>query len=307
MGSFLSSDTLELNINDAEIGYRPSNLSNTVDCLVHLLEKYKGNVTVITGAGISSHQLPTFRSHDKSSGLWDKSFFTPTILDKCNFYQNPSPCWKLVANLRNLQVRKNLHPSLSHHVLHYLLRNNFINSIITQNIDSLHNFAGDDDKVIELHGVVNNQALCEKCNKVLEVSHTQFEHILQAKKIDSEVELPHCPVCNSILKPLVAFFGDAIDERLKTKAQSFLNFSNVVILVGTHCSVDPVCSLVAQAKRTGTILVELNKTQTPASSFVDVSILMECDQVFKEVGKKLLNNIIDVEHINLEKWETNRF
>ncbi|OHT00122.1 NAD-dependent protein deacylase [Tritrichomonas foetus] len=293
MGSFISAESIELNINDSEIGYR-TEVSNTVSCLIDLIRRFKGNVTVITGAGISSHQLPTFRSNDKT-GLWEA--FSPPILDKSNFYSNPTPCWRLLANLRNLQVNKTLHPSLTHHVLHYLLQKGFVNAIITQNIDSLHSFKNDEKKVIELHGVVSDQAECETCQKKM-----VFDNL----KILQTNECPRCPKCNAVLKPGVAFFGDAIDENQRLKALESLRLTNVVLLVGTHCTVDPVLSFATEAKRNGAIIVEINKTRTSASSFVDVSLIDEADNVFREVGQALIPDV-DFATLDVEKWDTTRF
>ena len=293
MGSFLSIDNLDFHISETELGYR-GELSNTIDCLVELLQRFKGNVTAITGAGISSHQLPTFRS-DNKTGLWEA--FSRPILDKSNFYLNPTPCWRLLANVRNMQESKLLHPSLAHHVLHHLLRDGFINAIITQNIDSLHSFKGDDDRVIELHGVVSTQAECETCKKKI-----TFDNL----KILRTNECPRCPTCNAVLKPAVAFFGDEIDPRQRKRAQEALAMSSVVLLVGTHCTVDPVLSYVTEAKRNGAIIVEINKTRTSASSFVDMSLIDEADKIFKKVGQCLIDDV-DFEKINIEEWETDRF
>ena len=82
--------------------------------------------------------------------------------------------------------------------------------------------------------------------------------------------------------------------------------SSVVLLVGTHCTVDPVLSYVTEAKRNGAIIVEINKTRTSASSFVDMSLIDEADKIFKKVGQCLIDDV-DFEKINIEEWETDRF
>ena len=290
MGNFLGTlNDISFNVTTGDIGYK-TECENTPKSLANLINDFKGNVVVVTGAGISSHQLPTFRT-ETGSGLWGS--FSQTILSKSNFYDDPDPCWKLTANVRQLQVDKKLHPSLSHYILHHLLKRGFISKIITQNIDSLHCYKGDENDIIELHGSVSDYAICEKCNMN---RHVDILNIIQTQKS------PKCPVCNSILKPLVAFFGDIIPDKVRKEATSLMNNANVIILIGTHCTVDPLLSMATEAKRMGAVLVEINISHTSASKFVDMSLIDKCDNILSEVSKILMPDL-DIDNVILENWE----
>lgn len=251
-------------------------LENTIECAVDLFKSYSGRICVITGAGISSDQLPTFRSNSHS-GLWDVLKFP--ILSKSNFYSNPLPSWRLAANVRNLQVRGELKPTVAHCILHEMLKRGIINGILTQNIDSLHCFKGDEKKVIELHGAVTNYGVCETCHA---------NRLVDQLKILEQKVCPKCSVCGATLKPPVAFFEDPIPASVRSAANATLSSSDVLILVGTHCAVDPVLSMTETAKKNGTILVEVNTETTVASGFMDMTLKGTCNSIFEAISKQLM-------------------
>jgi NAD-dependent deacetylase len=278
-----------MEIGDSDLGVRPS-VSNTLACVISLIVRSAGRTTVITGAGISSHQLPTFRSNN-NSGLWEA--MSAPLFDLRNFSKNPGPPWKLIANIRNLQVTGMLYPSLAHHVLHLLLRRNFISHIITQNIDGLHNFASDVGRIVELHGAVSRYGVCTECSRSFDVDHLEILRTCEA---------PRCPGCASVLKPPVAFFGDAIAVSKRTAATAALAECELLILIGTHCTVDPVLSFAVTCKREGAVVVEINISPTTASSFVDVSLRGKADALLLEIGQELMPDI----HwgtLKLDDWE----
>ncbi|OHS96755.1 NAD-dependent protein deacetylase [Tritrichomonas foetus] len=293
MGGFFSTG-IDIDIKDTDIGMLPET-DNSVRCVIDLFKRYKGRIVIVTGAGISAHQLPTFRSNN-NSGLWEA--FSPPILAKNYFYENPKPSWKLLSNIRNLQVSNILHPSLAHHVIHYLIEKEFVSKVITQNIDGLHGFQNDvssnanQNKVVELHGAVSDYGICEKCHQKKPVDNLA---ILQSG------ECPTCDYCHSILKPPVAFFGDVIDKDKRAEASIAIMQCDVLVLVGTHCTVDPVLSMASEAKRNGSILVEINLTPTPADGLVNVQLQGTADSIFKEIGQELVPDV-DFNNLVLEKW-----
>jgi NAD-dependent deacetylase len=266
----------QFHANDA--GYRPP-CTNTIECAIDLIENSRGRVCIITGAGISSHALPTFRSNDHT-GLWD--FLQTPILGKTTFYDDPRPAWRLSANIRSLQLRGHLKPSLSHTVIHELLRRGIVSHVITQNVDSLHTFPGDESKVFELHGCVTDSGLCEAC---------RVSRPVDLMRVLEDGKVPKCPTCNSVLKPPVAFFGDEIPRDLRLAANAAVDQSEVVILVGTHCAVDPVLSMVQEAKRKGALLIEMNTETTQATPFVDVVLTGKCDDTFATIARRILPGV----------------
>jgi NAD-dependent deacetylase len=293
MGSAFSFDRRELDI----FGLQESDVygghvtdANTVEAVVGLIRRNRGRVAIITGAGVSADQLPTFRSGN-NTGLWE-SFSVP-LLDSQNFYQNPSPSWRLLANIRNLQAARILHPSKAHHAMHHLLAHNFVSHVITQNIDGLHSFSGDTDRVIELHGAVSDCGICENCGKVRTVDHLS---ILRTSKA------PSCEVCGVVLKPPVAFFGDVIDKQKREQAYKVLEAANVLLLVGTHCTVDPVMSLALKFKQGNGIVVEINVAPTTASRFCDISLVGKADDIMMAIATDLIADTCS-STLAVEDWE----
>ena len=289
MGSWFSTADIQLDLREADIGYRVP-VEDTIESFISLLKRYKGKVVVITGAGISSHKLPTFRSNNKS-GLWES--YSPQILARESFYDEPDSPWKLVANIRDMQIRRLLYPSLAHHALHFLLQAGYINGIVTQNIDSLHSFQSDIGKVVELHGVISDRGICERCHA---------DRTVESLTVLRTGVAPKCSVCGAVLKPSIAFYGDEINAKQREEAGALLQFANVVVLIGTHCTVDPVLSLVTDAKRSGCVLVEINIAKTPASKFMDMSLIESADGVLKKVVEALIPGV-DMENLNLEEWD----
>lgn len=261
----------EFKFKDADAGYRPE-VENTVECAVDLVRQYAGRVVIITGAGLSSHALPTFRSNS-NQGLWDV-LATP-ILAKSHFYEDPLPAWKLHANVRNLQVTGSLKPSCAHCVIHELVHEGYVSHVLTQNVDGLHNFRGDESRVLEMHGSVNDYGECESCQALRLVDHLS---------ILREGIIPRCEVCGGVLKPPVAFFEDSVPKQIRQAAYRCLDSCDVIFLVGTHCAVDPVLSLAETAKRNGSIIIEVNTETTHATPFVDVVLRGTSDEIFKEIG-----------------------
>jgi NAD-dependent deacetylase len=262
----------------SDAGYRTA-CTNTIACVLDLIRLYSGRITIITGAGISSHVLPTFRSNHHS-GLWDV-LATP-VLAKENFASNPLPCWQLAANVRALQIRGALNPSPAHQVIHEMVKRRLAHCVITQNVDSLHTFPGDEDAVVELHGCVTDYGLCEQCGELMPVDHLRF--------LEDRI-VPTCGVCGRVLKPPVAFFRDSIPKEVREAAERGMQAADLVFLVGTHCAVDPVMSMVADAKRRGVVIVEINPEVTHASPFVDVVIRDTADAAFREIAAGLMPDL----------------
>ena len=202
----LFSDLTDVTIKETDIGDGPV-LQNNIETVINLIKNNKGKTCVITGAGISAPQLPTFRSRD-NSGLWD--VLKAPDLSKSVFYQNPLPSWRLAANIRNLQLNKTLKHTLAHNVLHQMVIDGYVSDLLTQNCDSLHSYDDEyDEKVVELHGAATDYGVCEKCHElrnvdVLEILHTDTS--------------PVCNVCGSVLKPQVAFFEDTIPRHIRDAA-----------------------------------------------------------------------------------------
>jgi NAD-dependent deacetylase len=280
MGSWLTVpwDAEDVRVLETDAGDRPI-VENTPECVARLIQRHGGSVVAVTGAGISSHQLPTFRSND-NSGFWELP--ESNAVDRASFYDNPSKSWRILATLRDMQLRGNLTPSRTHRVLHEFLQRHFISHIITQNIDGLHSFPSDADRVIELHGAVRDYAVCERCHAQTAVDCIEILRLKQC---------PRCPDCEIPLKPPVAFFGDVIDPDKRERARAAMIGASLVLLVGTHLTVDPVLSMVAAAKDNGAVIVEVNLQPTPGSRLADVTLYGRADDTLAAVARIVVPEI----------------
>ncbi len=217
-------------------------------------------VVVLTGAGISAASgVPTFRGKD---GLWNK--FNPQELANVDaFLRNPKLVWEWYAWRRELI--KKVKPNMGHYALVDL--ENFFSefSIITQNVDNLHQLAGSKN-VIELHGnIMRNK--CHNCGKPY------------TEEPDPGSELPSCPHCGGLIRPDVVWFGELLPPDAIERAQQLSREAEVFMSVGTSATVEPAASLPYLAKGNGAYVLEINPEITPLSSVADESIHEPADKV----------------------------
>lgn len=224
------------------------NIDTVVDYLLNT-----DNVSVLTGAGISAESgISTFRDPD---GLWSK--FNPQELASIDgFMSNPELVWSWYQYRVN--IVNNSIPNPGHYALAEFqnLIKNF--SLITQNVDGLHQRAGSKN-VVELHGsIVRNK--CFDCNKI----HTS--------KIVEHNKISNCIYCNGKIRPDVVWFGEILPRHEIELAQIYAENSKVYFSVGTSAEVYPAADLPLIAKRNGAKLIEINPNDTQLTSFVDVKI-----------------------------------
>lgn len=278
MGSYFSIN-FKFELMDRDIG-DVTTFEQNISTVISLMKKYKNKILIITGAGISSHVLPTFRSRS-CDALWD---IVESPLDINHFYENPKKFWQLISYFKLLEKSGALIPSLAHKVIHHLLKEGYCYKVITQNIDSLHSFYGDEKDVIELHGKITDYGICDKCN-VQQV--VDFSDIL-----NNTTDSPRCNICSFYLRPPVAFFYDLIPEYIRDSVNKDLSRAEVIILVGTYGAVDPVLSYVLRAKSEGIILIEINTEATNISKYADIKLEMKADKAFLEIGESLFPDIM---------------
>lgn len=211
------------------------------------------NITMITGSGMSIESgIPSLRG---KNGLW-KSHRAEDLASPKAFYSNPSLVWEWY-NWRR-EIIRNAKPNKAHYAcvdLEQKLGEHFY--IITQNIDELHQKAGNKN-ILEVHGSVW-KTRCTKCGDKRE----------NRAKLD---KLPKCQNCGGLLRPDVIWYGEAVTEEAMLKAFELLFASDVVIIVGTSGIVYPVAQFSSTAKDNGSYLIEINTDETPHSDMVDLSM-----------------------------------
>lgn len=226
-----------------------------------LLNRLKSayTITVLTGAGISAASgVPTFRGEE---GLWKK--FKPEELANFNaFMQNPELVWEWYNWRRQLIM--DVKPNLGHYALVDMEKLFPEFTLITQNVDNLHQEAGS-QKIIELHGNIMRDK-CAECSRPY------------SGEWDSEKEIPKCPECGGLIRPDVVWFGELLPSDAIQTAQEAAMQCEVFFSVGTSAVVEPAASLPYIAKGNGAYVVEINPEETPLTPVCDEHVGMAADQ-----------------------------
>jgi len=204
-----------------------------------------GHVAVLTGAGVSAESnIPTFR--DAQTGLWAK--YSPEELATPQaFRRNPQLVWDWYAWRRELVSRAD--PNPGHFALVELAGLVPKLTLITQNVDGLHQRAGSDD-VIELHGSIT-RIVCSSDRRVAETWSEAGE------------TPPRCPDCDSYLRPDVVWFGEALPTQALHRAFQAAETCDLFLSVGTSALVHPAASLPFTALERRTPTIEINPDETP--------------------------------------------
>jgi NAD-dependent deacetylase len=225
-----------------------------------------GNVAALTGAGISIESgIPPFRG---KGGLWER--FDPMEFAHIDaFIRDPAKVWKvLVREMKEVVDRAK--PNDGHKGLAKLEARDKLKTIITQNIDGLHQAAGNTD-VIEYHGTFAWQR-CMDCDQKYET-----------RKVDISEIPPRCE-CGGILRPDAVFFGELIPAEAMSRSMQAAADCDLMLVVGTSAVVQPAAMIPLIAKDNGAKIVEINPERTPLTDDIsDYLIMGEAGEVMNRI------------------------
>jgi NAD-dependent deacetylase len=205
-----------------------------------------------TGAGVST--LSGIKDFRGKNGLY-KTVDANRMFDIDLFRQDPSVYYEMSHDfIYGIDVKE---PSVVHRTLAKLEVFGFLKAIITQNIDLLHSRAGS-HRVIELHG---SPALhsCLKCG-----FHASFETVAKEVRVG---RLPFCPVCGSVLKPNIVFFGESLPKDALFEAEQEARQADVMLVLGTSLAVYPAATLPIMTVQHGGKIVIVNDMETDLDHF----------------------------------------
>lgn len=246
-----------------------------IEFAADLLRQSK-HAVILTGAGISTPSgIPDFRS--TGTGLWSRD--EPLeVASLSTFRTNPESFFNWFRPLASQIFYSQ--PNPAHIALAELEASGIVKSIITQNIDALHQKAGS-KTVIEMHGTM------------LTLTCSQCYHKVEAQAyLESFVELgkmPLCPRCNQLLKPDVILFGEQLPQAAWYKAQKAARACDLMVVVGSSLEVLPVAGLPMQALDRGAHLIIINNTPTYLNVRADVTLYEDVSMVLPAITEKVLN------------------
>ncbi|HEX9191803.1 MAG TPA: NAD-dependent deacylase [Candidatus Deferrimicrobiaceae bacterium] len=223
------------------------------------------DVIALTGAGISVESgIPAFRG---SQGLWAK--YDPAEYATIGaFVQNPAKVWRMLSEMASLCG--GAAPNPAHEGLAELEGLGILRSVITQNVDGLHQAAGS-RQVIEYHGNMES-LVCIACWK-------QYP----TRERWDETAAPVCD-CGQILKPNVVLFGEPIPWLAQERAEEEARTCGVLLVVGTSAQVAPACDIPRIARKAGAAVVEINPEETSlTASVTDVHIPGGASEVLRRL------------------------
>ncbi|XP_046456725.1 NAD-dependent protein deacylase [Daphnia pulex] len=246
--------------------------SSDMDAFRKILQK-ANSVVILTGAGVSAESgVPTFRG---AGGLW-RTYSAQNLATPSAFRSNPSLVWEFYHHRRENMASKS--PNNAHNAIaefqHRMTKEGRHVSVITQNIDELHQRAGSVN-VLELHGSLF-KTRCLKCKKIEPNHDSPICEALRGKGSPSPNEvgelvpeslLPRCKVssCGGLLRPHVVWFHENLDSAVLKKADEELNSCDLCLVVGTSSVVYPAAMFAPQVAERGVPVAEFNMETTPAT------------------------------------------
>ena len=219
-------------------------------------------ITVLTGAGISTDSgIPDYRG---PNGVWTRDPDAEKLVTLSYYVSDPGirrRAWVMRRDMGALDVR----PNSGHAALVDLERQGRLRTLVTQNVDGLHQAAGSaPDRVIEIHGTVH-EVECLQCG-----ARTSMREALD--RVAAGEPDPACLVCSGILKSATISFGQLLDPGVVEAAVAAAADCDVFLAVGSSLTVHPAAGLVDVAVRHGAQVVVVNAEPTPYDDVADLVV-----------------------------------
>ena len=222
------------------------------------------SIVFFGGAGVSTESgIPDFRGVD---GLYRQKYAYPpeTILSHEFLLQHPEEFYRFY---REKILILNARPNPAHEKLAQWEREGRLRTVITQNIDGLHQAAGS-KRVLELHGSIHRNH-CTRCGK-----------FYTAEQIAATTGVPRCD-CGGTIRPDVVLYGESLDEKVLRASMDALAHADLLIVGGTSLSVYPAAGLIDLYP--GDRLALLNRTPTPRDSRANLILREPIGQIMAEL------------------------
>jgi NAD-dependent deacetylase len=242
-----------------------SNLAKAADILRKSI-----HTTAFTGAGISVESgIPPFRG---AEGLWSK--YDPMVLEIEWFKEHPRESWEAIRDIFYAFYGK-AEPNAAHRALVKLEQQGILKAIITQNIDNLHQEAGNSN-VYEYHGSYHN-IICTKCGSITKVAGLPLDELP-----------PRCVHDGAVLKPDFVFFGEGIPQKASVASFNEVSVADVILIIGTTGEVMPASMIPRMAKMNGATIVEINTdTSSYTKDITDIFLQGRAGEVLPDLLQQI--------------------
>lgn len=225
--------------------------------------KCANKIVVFTGAGASSESgIATFR--DALTGLWER-FDAQRLATAQAFKADPSLVWGWYE-WRRAQAQSVL-PNPGHAAVAQLGRLVSKITIVTQNVDSLHERASSEN-VLHLHGSLSSPR-CFECAIPMDVPDVDGYNL----GYGSRIEPPVCPECGGLCRPGVVWFGESLPLDVWEAAVAAVAECDVLLSIGTSGAVYPAAALPKQALSSGAVVIHINPNRVAVSSENEISLV----------------------------------
>jgi NAD-dependent deacetylase len=233
-------------------------------------------IAILTGAGMSAESgVPTFR--DAQTGLWAR-FRPEELATEDAFRANPQRVWDWYASRR--EMMKDVAPNAGHHAIAvFQQRHPGRLTLITQNVDGLHQKAGSTD-ALALHGNIFEDVWLDPCTgahgrgSVCDVS------------VAEPGRPPHCAECGNRLRPGVVWFGEMLPAGALAEVENAAQDCELMLVIGTSGAVYPAAGLAHTARQGGARVVILNPEPTELDAVAHA--------VLRGKAAELLPTLLDV-------------
>lgn len=246
---------------------------SAIENAAELLQK-AGHTVVLTGAGSSTPSgIPDFRS--AGSGLWTR-YLPHEVASLSAFRRHPERFFEWLRPLASNLLQAE--PNPAHRAITDMEKGGYIQTIITQNIDGLHQRAGAQN-VIEVHGTLDTLT-CVGC----------YQQQLAADFIDPYIDegvIPRCPACDQILKPDAVLFEEQLPADAWVAARKSCQQCDLMIVVGSSLVVMPVAGLPQRALDNGADIIVVNKSETYIDANASVVLQEDVAEILPAIVEKL--------------------
>jgi NAD-dependent deacetylase len=216
-------------------------------------------LVALTGAGISTESgIPDFRG---PQGVWTKNPLAEKLSNIHAYMSDPDvrkAAWKARINHPGWRAE----PNAGHHALADLERRGRLHALVTQNIDGLHQRAGNSaQKVIEVHGTMRD-VMCMSCGWRGPMQET-------LARVRAGEDDPPCVRCGGILKSATISFGQPLVSSVINRAFRAASEADLLLAIGTSLQVYPIAAVVPEAKQRGARVVIINRERTQFDDVAD--------------------------------------